>query len=60
VDYALVIPFALISLWAVLRVIGGERDRRVRDLAYTIALNPPDPAAAQNLPAPPVRSKPAR
>jgi hypothetical protein len=37
VDDVFLTCFALIAGWAVLRVIGGERERRVRDLQITIA-----------------------
>jgi hypothetical protein len=61
VDYVVVISFAVIAIWAVLRLIGGERERRVRDLAYTIATAPPPADSAAQIPvATPVRSKPAR
>ncbi len=49
-DY-LVVIFAIVSAWAVLRVIGAERERRVREIAVRIALLPPPPP-------PPVPEKP--
>ena len=44
-DYVLLTCFALIAGWAVLRVIGGERERRVRDLQTTIAAGGDGPGA---------------
>jgi hypothetical protein len=43
VDYVLIIG-GVVCAWAALRVIGGERERRIRDLPAVIALNPADPA----------------
>lgn len=51
---------ATVCAWAALRVIGGERDRRIRDLANTIAATPPPEAPALPSTNPPVRSKAAR
>ena len=66
-DYVLVVA-AVVCAWAMLRVIGAERERRVRNMVHTIAALPHQEAAA--LPAkggshgqhlhPPVRSKAAR
>ena len=56
---------ALISAWAALRVIGAERQRRIREIQYKLA-HPPAPETPQNAgppplaPIPTVRSKPAR
>lgn len=66
-DFLLAI-FAVLCAWAVLRVIGGERARRVHDLSITIAMvpPPPPPALPDKNPAPaaisnpPVRSKAGR
>jgi hypothetical protein len=56
---------AVISAWAALRVIGAERQRRIREIQYKLA-HPPAPEPPQNAgrpplaPIPTVRSKPAR
>ena len=46
----------LICVWATLRVIGAERERRIAELRASLDLDAPPPEAA---PAP-VRSKAAR
>src|SRR5690349_12008921 len=54
---------ALICAWAALRVIGAERQRRVREIQYKLA-NPPSSETPQTAtapavpPIPTVRSKP--
>lgn len=66
-DYVLAI-FAVIFAWAVLRVIGAERARRVHDMTVKamMAAPPPPPALPDEKPAPaaishsPVRSKAGR
>jgi hypothetical protein len=69
-DYLLVI-FGVLCAWTVLRVIGGERARRVHDLSLTIEVTAaPAPPALPALPDrnpppatishPPVRSKAGR
>lgn len=66
-DYVLIIA-AVVCAWAMLRVIGAERERRIRNMVYTISTLPSHEIPA--LPAkgashaahapPPVRSKAAR
>ena len=66
-DYLLLI-FAALCAWTVLRVIGGERARRVHDMTIAImtAAPPAPPALPDENPAPstishpPVRSKAGR
>jgi hypothetical protein len=66
-DYVLVV-FAVIFAWAVLRVIGAERARRVHDMTVKtmMAATPPPPALPDEKPAhtaishPAVRSKAGR
>lgn len=54
-DYVLVIA-AVVCAWASLRVIGGERERRVRDIVTTIASLPPvEPIEQSPVPASPGR-----
>ena len=55
----------LLCAWATLRIIGGERERRMNDLTILIASMPPAPAPAKDAAASgaansPVRSKAAR
>jgi len=47
---------ALVCAWATLRIIAGERQRRVNDLLVELANNPAQPNGAND----PVRSKAAR
>jgi hypothetical protein len=58
------ITCGLIFAWVTLRVIGGERGRRLETLHATLAANPPPPvpapAADPKSAIPPVRSKAAR
>lgn len=60
------IGFGIVCGWAVLRVLGAERERRVRDLRLRIAAQPTDsahsakPADTSAAAKPPVRSKVAR
>lgn len=46
----------LICAWATLRIIGGERQRRLNDLLVALANNSPPPPAGNDA----VRSKAAR
>jgi hypothetical protein len=47
---------ALVCAWATLRIIAGERQRRVNDLLVELANSPAQPNGAND----PVRSKAAR
>jgi hypothetical protein len=58
------ITCSMLFAWVSLRVITGERQRRLATLHATLAANPPQPAPAASAdpksPIPPVRSKAAR
>jgi hypothetical protein len=65
-DLPWMIVFGVVCAWAVLRVLGAERERRLRELRYRIAVQAADHAHAAASPEkansdkPPVRSKVVR
>lgn len=56
-DYVLVIA-AVVCGWSMLRVLGGERERRVRDIVTTIASLPVAPRV-EPAPTPPANTSTA-